>query len=127
MLDIKKDRAGIHSLNNHPQSLYEILELKASLDLVDIWRFKNPDSKRYTWRRGQQASRIDYFLLSFSLVPKTLKCYIGDKLISDHSMVTLQIITAEYPRGKGYWKFNQFLLDDDLFINNTKQFIKEFF
>lgn len=68
---LSKDRAGTYSINNHPQALSEIQVLKASLDLVDIWRLQNPDSNRYTWRREQQASHIDYYLISFSLTNNT--------------------------------------------------------
>lgn len=70
VLDTNKDRSGLHKFNNHPHALREIQEMAASLDLVDIWRLLNKDTMRYTWRRGKQASRIDYFLISFSLVPK---------------------------------------------------------
>lgn len=122
--DTEKDWAGTHILYNHPLAANEMEDVKASLDLVDIWRFQHSDSLRYTWRRGQRASRIDYFLISFSLVPKALTCHIGDKFRSAHSMVVLKIITAEYPRGKGYWKINQSLLKDINFVNSRKQFIK---
>ena len=37
------------------------------LELVDIWRLKYPDLVRYTWRKLNQASRLAYFLMSFSL------------------------------------------------------------
>lgn len=127
VLDIKKDRLGLNKCNNHPHAHKEIQELMASLDLVDIWRLKNPDTIRYTWRRGRQASRIDYFLISFLLVPKTLKCYISDHLRSDHALVFLQINNSQYSKGRGYWKFNLSLLHDEAFINTTKKFIKEFF
>ena len=43
------------------------------LELVDIWRLKYPELVRYTWRRLNQASRLYYFLMPFSLAPKVLK------------------------------------------------------
>ena len=99
----------------------------ASLDLVDIWRLLNKDMMRYTWRRGKQASRIDYFLIPFALVPRVLNCCIGDSLRSDHSLVTLLIDNLQCSRGRGYWKFNVSLLNDDSFVDITRRFIKEFF
>lgn len=124
VLDTNKDRSGLHKINNHPHALREIQEMAASLDLVDIWRLLNKDTMRYTWRRGKQASRIDYFLISFSLVPKVLNCCIGDCLRSDHSLVTLLIDNRQCSRGRGYWKFNVSFLNDDSFIDITRRFIK---
>ena len=34
-----------------------------NLDLVDIWRIRNPDTKRYTWRRKNPIYNVD--LISF--------------------------------------------------------------
>uniref|UniRef100_A0A674ACN7 Endonuclease/exonuclease/phosphatase domain-containing protein n=1 Tax=Salmo trutta TaxID=8032 RepID=A0A674ACN7_SALTR len=66
-LNTSMDRKGNHTTNYHPQALKEIMDV---LELVDIWRLKYPDLVRYTWRRLNQASRLDYFLMSFSLAPK---------------------------------------------------------
>lgn len=95
-----------------------------SLDLVNIWRLQT--LIQIDTHRGQ-ASRIDYFLISFSLASKVSKCIIGDCLRSDYAMVTIQILTAEHPRGRGYWKFNLSLLNDSIFIEKTKVFVREFF
>ena len=46
---------------------------------------------------------------------------------SDHSLITLQVMTDEFHRGPGFWKFNLSLLQDDLFAENTKTFISDFF
>jgi exonuclease III len=35
------------------------------MDLVDVWRDKNPGVRRYTWRGpNEKQSRLDYFLVS---------------------------------------------------------------
>jgi exonuclease III len=70
VLNTYMDRKGNHTSNYHPQALKEIMNVVDILELVDIWRFKYPDLVRYTWRRFSQASRLDYFLMSFSLAPK---------------------------------------------------------
>ena len=43
--------------------------------MVDIWRFKNPTAKEFTWKNkhGTLQSRIDYWLVS-----DTLTEYIAD-------------------------------------------------
>ena len=62
------DSKGNHATNYHPRAIKEITNIMDTLELVDIWKLKNPDSGRYTWRRLNQASRLDYFLASFTLV-----------------------------------------------------------
>ena len=118
-----------HSTNRsyHTKALECISELKCKYDLHDIWRFRNPKDIRYTWRRRLQASRIDYFLVSFSLINRVNKCIIGDRFRSDHNLIALSFITAEFPRGKGFWKFNTSLLEDKLFHKKTVEIMKEFF
>ena len=45
---------------------------------------------------------------------------ISEDMRSDHSLITLQVMTDDFHRGPGFWKFNLFLLQDDLFVENTK-------
>jgi hypothetical protein len=46
---------------------------------------------------------------------------------SDHHIIGIYITLTEFPRGRGYWKFNQSLLDDNLFITRIEEFITDFF
>ena len=43
--------------------------LQNELDLVDIWRIKNPQTKSYTWSQSspQIFCRLDYWLISNNL------------------------------------------------------------
>ena len=43
-----------------------IQDLCLDFDLVDIWRIRNPDSKRFTWRQRNPfiQRRLDYWLIS---------------------------------------------------------------
>ena len=52
---------------------------------------------------------------------------IGDRMRSDHHIIGIYITLTEFPRGRGYWKFNQSLLDDKLFRTRTEEFITDFF
>lgn len=127
VLNTITDRKGNHSTNYHPHEFKEISNIMDTMDLVDIWRLKNLNRTRYTWRRQNQASRIDYFLISFSMVPKVGKVLIEDKLRSDHQLIALHLVLTEFPRGRGYWKFNHNPLKDNIFITKTKEFITDFF
>jgi exonuclease III len=70
VLSSSMDRKENHTTNYHPQALKEITKIMDTLELVDIWRLKNPDLVRYTWRRLNQTSHLDYFLVSFLLASK---------------------------------------------------------
>lgn len=121
-----KDRAG-EGGDSHAQKRHALISLMAAMDLVDVWRLKNPDLVRYTWRRNTSASRIDFFLISFSLIAKVTQVAISERFRSDHHLIVLKINFTDNDRGKGYWKLNQSLLEDGNFINKTKLFISDFF
>lgn len=67
--------------------------------LVDIYRWLYPDKVEYTWwtyltsaRKNNVGWRLDYFMISESLVPQVKDVVIhGDVLGSDHCPVTLSI------------------------------------
>jgi exonuclease III len=65
------------------------------LELVDIWRLKYPDLVRYTWQRLNQASRLDYFLIPFSVALKVQKVLIGDRMRSDHHIIGIYILLLQ--------------------------------
>lgn len=89
----------------------------SSLDLIDIWRLQNPKQTRYTWRRGNQASRIDFF---FSLIPLIKKVEIKERFKSDYHFISLTVCTTTFHRGPGYWKLNQQLLKDKDFVEKKQ-------
>ena len=63
-----------------------------SLDLVDIWRALNPDTKRFTWGGpGLKQSRLDYFLISSDLEPFVKNVDMDISYRSDHSPVYLTL------------------------------------
>jgi len=112
----------------------KLAELKEVYNLSDIWRIKNPSTRRYTWRRHKplQQSRIDYWLISDTSIYEVSQCNIDTAYLSDHSVISIKfkdIGTEE--RGRGYWKMNNSLLDDEqyiqkiytLFVNSQKDFI----
>jgi exodeoxyribonuclease-3 len=75
---------------------------EALLDLgfSDVYRKLNPEKERaYTWwsqrlnkRRENRGWRIDYFLVSESLMPKVVSCGIRDDIYgSDHAPLELEV------------------------------------
>jgi exonuclease III len=95
-------------------------------DLVDIWRIRNPDTRRYTWRQRTKAgivhSRLDFFLVSLELSYSVRKSEIDIGICSDHSIINISLNenTGE-SRGKSFWKLNVSLLKDETYISKDKE------
>ena len=90
-LDAKMDRH--EGVQYHKKAHRELLNYIEGEQLIDIWRIKNPETKRFIWHRkeGQviKWSRIDYYLLSEQLHNVVTECDIKPGLWTDHSMTTL--------------------------------------
>ena len=61
--------------------------------------------------------------MSFSLARKVL---IGDRMWLDHQIIGMYITLTEFLCGRGYWKCNQSLLDENLFLIRTEDFTTDF-
>ena len=85
-------------------------------DLCDIWRLRNPNIKRFTYRQKYTncRSRFDFWLISNSLQKNIVSTEILPNIYSDHSAITLLFHTlSDRSKGMGYWKFNASLLKDE--------------
>jgi exonuclease III len=86
------------------------------LNITDIWRTLNPESKRYTWRQGKttatlKQSRLDYWLISTHMIYELSNVDISPGFRSDHSLIELSFKAANTSdRGPSYWRFNSNLL-----------------
>ena len=101
-------------------------ELKKQFDLIDSWRTLNPNIKRFTWRRTNpiQQSRLDYWLVSDTLMNRIQSCTIDLSFLSNHNVVKLcLVVDKELLRGRGIWKFNNTLLNDDEYVKLITQLI----
>ena len=97
------------------------------LELVDIWRVRNPTFRQFTWRckTPLKMRHLDFFLISDTLQSSVSLCKILNPLESDHSPVKIRLKSPYTVKGLGYWKFNNSLLDDNNFVQNMKQVINE--
>ena len=105
-----------------------ITQIMENFDLVDIWRVKNPNVRKYTWRQPTPPvhCRLDYFLISDSLQDNITDTEIIPAYRSDHSGIYVDIHSGQQTnRGRGYWKFNSQLLTDDEYTENLKLKIQE--
>jgi len=101
------------------KSLEQVDKIMSDLDLQDIWRVKNPDRKRYTWRQNRPRiqCRLDYWIISDQLHDSVDNVDILPSIRSDHSAIYLKLKTTEGDqRGKGYWKLNVSLLQEEDYV-----------
>ena len=100
--------------------------LQNELNVLHIWRIKNPGVKSFTWsqQRQQIFCRLDYWLISNNLhdCVKTVKIIPAIK--TDHSAICLELAFLDNSApGPGYWKMHCSLLDDDDYVEAISKMI----
>ena len=98
-----------------------------NLDLTDIWRDLNTECKRFTWHRPTplKQSRLDFFLISESMVPYVEQTDIQYRYRSDHSMIVLKLLLQkEKMKRKTFWKLNSCSLKDYTYLKEINEEIK---
>ena len=113
-----------HYNNIKAQERVEIM--MNELDLTDIWRELNPELKRFTWRRNRplQQSRLDFFLVSDSLLNGHIDSDILPGYRTDHSIITISLGMKKEDSKFGLWKFNSSLLKDIQYLNEINKVIE---
>ena len=127
VFDEQLDCKNYASISHKPKSREIIKNMIRLFELNDIWRSLHKDKQEYTWRkfRTLKQARLDYFLVSESLMPSINDCKIEAKYRSDHSIISLKIKKKEFTRCRPYWKFNKTLLKDRQFSEIVKSTLRE--
>ena len=116
------------SLYNRTKNVFPLPQGRnnTKFDLVDARRVSNPDILRYTWRRRKPEihCRLDFFLVSQSLMCNVTHTDISAGFKTDHSMVTIQIALHTNPKGPGFWKLNTSFLSETEYINQIRATIE---
>ena len=130
-LNFQLDRYG--SKTEKREVVTKIRELILHFNVVDIWRIRNPNKRRYTWKQKKPAiqRRLDYWLISDDFQDDVDNTDIISAIKTDHAAIVLHINSIEkQPPGPSYWKFNSSLLDDpkyiDLIKDNVPLWLTEF-
>uniref|UniRef100_A0A3P9JF49 Reverse transcriptase domain-containing protein n=1 Tax=Oryzias latipes TaxID=8090 RepID=A0A3P9JF49_ORYLA len=122
-LDRHPPRAQCHKFDDL------VVEFMNVVNLVDYWRILNPVTRQYTWFNAAgngQSSRLDYWLISSSLVKYIDKCSISASPLTDHCVVSLSLQCNKSVTDLiQIWKFNNMLLEDSCFCNKVRELITE--
>ena len=112
---------------NNPRARLEVLSMLEELDLIDIYCTIHPETCRYTWRIANpiKQARLDFFLVSNSMMDIIHKCDVKASYRSDHSIISLEIIQNRFTIGKGVWKFNNNLLKNKDYLKTINSVIDD--
>ena len=127
VLNPSKDYENYRNINNvkAQETVFSIID---ALNMNDIWRDLNPESRRFTWRRSNpfQQSRLDFFLISDSVLALVSDADILCGYRTDHSYVTLRLQFAKnIEKRNTFWKFNTSLLRDLTYVKEINDEIDE--
>ena len=125
VLDPTIDAKNYQHVNN-PQAAQALKNQIQNYNLKDIWRELHPDARIFTWQKYNEnkQSRLDFFLISPSLLPFVQKAEIIPGFRSDHSGIELEIDFSRFTRGRGFWKFNSSLIKEPSYLELVKDTIK---
>ncbi|KAF7649677.1 hypothetical protein LDENG_00137760 [Lucifuga dentata] len=116
------DRSNTPANVRLSHSAKTINEYMDDFGLVDSWRIRNRLTRGYTFFSPvhQSFSRIDFFLTSNSIIPKT-NIKIHPIILSDHAPVSLTVQIESTFKPSHTWRFNTSLLKDAEFDKNHKE------
>ena len=111
------------------KSAAKLLSMMSDNDLCDIFRIRNPETRRYTWRRKTpfKQKRLDFFPVSDSIQENVQLVDSIPSVGSDHSAIKIILYSLrENSRGRSYCKFNSSLAEDKSFVESLKKEISDF-
>lgn len=90
-----------------------------SYGVADVWRFRNPTSREYSFFSPvhKTYSRIDNFFLDKRLLPLITKCDYRAIVISDHGPLTMRMRIPNTQSSCRIWRLNPLLLSEEAFTN----------
>ena len=119
VMDNRKDIIAGEKHNG--REVEALQDLILNTDLNDVWRLQHEDQREYTWSRNNPfiARRLDYIFTSSALLPYVESSEIKSIPFSDHRLVKIEIKFNHFKKGSSYWKFNNNLLTDTDYTDQT--------
>ena len=100
-----------------------ILTTMEMFDLVDIQRMRHPKLRKFTYESKslKLKSRIDFFLIAKNLSGDVKNSEIYHAIAPDHNAIYISLSWPNKPpRGPGFWKFNNTLLNDMQYVSKVR-------
>lgn len=115
-LNVKMDDQTSNPTPARDTYIAQINTLMDDYSLIDVWKSKNPASKRGTFHRNTYSARLDYLFAPEYLLPSISAVQILTEPSSDHCIVSMAVGIPSSVRGPGYWRFENYLLKDKTFL-----------
>ena len=117
-------------ITGQPHSMDVIKCLNQLVDdneLIDLWRKDNFTTKEHTWSgcRPLVMRRIDFIFANKFLTPYITSCFIKSIGHTDHRLVSCNIEFYKFKRGKGSYKMNNLLFENQSFKLTMGKLIKD--
>ena len=124
-LSLNKDLDIISGKPHAKSNIDTFKKLILDLNVNDIFRIKYPFDKTFTWSRKKFnekriSRRLDYILVSDSLVPHTTDVNIVNLGFSDHRAVILKTDCSSFKKGPNIYKMNKNILKNQNFVDSVK-------
>jgi exonuclease III len=127
VLDVKMDKkGGLPTTNKKSQKA--LLDWMEENSMYDIWRIQHQQDKIYTWKSNSKPRifcRLDMIITSANVLNQCTNSTIGPGVRSDHSYVKMDLALDTTPRGRGFWKLDCTLLENQKLQQEIRDTIKE--
>ena len=110
-------------------SIRAVTSLTNTRDLVDIWRTRNPEVRRFTFRQPNPLiqKRLDHLFISNFLQENVDIIDIIPAVITDHSAIFMKMsLVKSAQSGASHWKFNNSLTLDSVFVELLRKKLLQF-
>lgn len=128
VLDPLKDRStGADA--SHSDARKVLLYSINDLYLIEVWRKLHPNKKEFSCYSNtyKTSSRIDYFLISMSLLPHVNECAYDSIVLSDHASMSLTLYIPGIVRCPPRWRLQTKWLQDPKFVKFLGDNIDNYF
>ena len=100
----------------------ELSMLTKDSNLIDVYRHMYPNKRTVSWTNGRTACLLDRIFIPSNLADNIDDVCFVPSPFSDHDLLKLKLspISLNVTTGRGYWKFNNALLDDANFIGKIR-------
>ncbi len=122
-LNKEMDRLSTAGTQRNWESTNIVKQYMSDYGLCDAWRSLHTNSREFTFfsHVHHSYSRLDYFLVSSSLLSDISDTEIHPIAVSDHAAVSLTLVNKKASPPSNNWRFNTSLLKDDDFIKYFKE------